>query len=84
MLMAENARTGFVWDTLMKNLEAQRGMLNAGLKVKTGDAVYTHAVTHLPEDQGDKPYELILVELKGKGGAAKADAAKPTAKTEKK
>jgi quercetin dioxygenase-like cupin family protein len=53
-------------------------------KVKTGDAVYTHAITHLPEDQGDKPFELILVELKGKGGAAKAAAAKPAAKTEKK
>jgi hypothetical protein len=32
LLMAENARTGFVWDTFMKNLEAQRGMLNAGFK----------------------------------------------------
>lgn len=32
MLMAENARTGFVWDTFMKNAEAQRGMTNAGFK----------------------------------------------------
>lgn len=32
MLMAENARTGFVWDTFMKNPEAQRGMTNAGFK----------------------------------------------------
>lgn len=32
MVMAENARTGFVWDTFMKNPEAQRGMLNAGFK----------------------------------------------------
>ena len=32
MLMAENARTGFVWETFMKNLEAQRGMQRAGLK----------------------------------------------------
>jgi hypothetical protein len=32
MLMAENARTGFVWDTFMKNPEAQRGMANAGFK----------------------------------------------------
>jgi hypothetical protein len=31
MLMAENARTGFVWETFMKNPEAQRGMKNAGL-----------------------------------------------------
>jgi hypothetical protein len=32
MLMAENARTGFVWDTFMKNPEAQRGMTSAGFK----------------------------------------------------
>ena len=32
MLMAENARTGFVWETFMKNPEAQRGMTNAGFK----------------------------------------------------
>jgi hypothetical protein len=30
MLMAENARTGFVWDTFMKNLEVRRGMELAG------------------------------------------------------
>ena len=32
MLMAENARTGFVWETFMKNAEAQRGMDAAGFK----------------------------------------------------
>ena len=32
MLMAENARTGFVWDTFMKNPEAMRGMERAGFK----------------------------------------------------
>jgi hypothetical protein len=32
MLMAENARTGFVWNTFMKNPEAQRGMKIAGFK----------------------------------------------------
>ncbi len=32
MLMAENARTGFVWETFMKNPEAQRGMQKAGFK----------------------------------------------------
>jgi hypothetical protein len=32
MLMAENARTGFVWKTFMKNPEAQRGMTRAGFK----------------------------------------------------
>jgi hypothetical protein len=30
MVMAENARTGFVWDTFMKNPEAQRAMERAG------------------------------------------------------
>jgi hypothetical protein len=32
MLMAENARSGFVWDTFMKNPEAQKGMDTAGFK----------------------------------------------------
>jgi hypothetical protein len=35
LLMAENARTGFVWDTFMKNPEAQRGMARAGFKKYT-------------------------------------------------
>ena len=30
MLMAENLRTGFVWNTFMKNPEAQRGFQRAG------------------------------------------------------
>jgi len=30
LLMAENLRTGFVWQTFMKNVEAQRGMERAG------------------------------------------------------
>lgn len=33
MLMAENARTGFVWNTFMENPEAQRGMRRAGFKL---------------------------------------------------
>jgi hypothetical protein len=32
MLMAENLRTGFVWDTFMKNPEAKRGMERAGFQ----------------------------------------------------
>ena len=32
MLMAENVRTGFVWDTFMKNPEARRGMKRAGFE----------------------------------------------------
>jgi hypothetical protein len=37
MLMAENARTGFVWETFMKNPEAQRGMAKAGFKPDSTD-----------------------------------------------
>lgn len=32
MVMAENARTGYVWEVFMKNPEAQRGMDRAGFK----------------------------------------------------
>jgi hypothetical protein len=32
LVMAENARTGFVWDTFMRNPEARRGMERAGFK----------------------------------------------------
>ena len=32
MLMAENLRTGFVWNTFMKNPEARRGFQRAGLE----------------------------------------------------
>ena len=32
MVMAENARSGWVWDTFMKNPEAQHGMERAGFK----------------------------------------------------
>jgi hypothetical protein len=35
MIMAENARTGFVWETFMKNPEAQRGMAAAGFQPYT-------------------------------------------------
>jgi hypothetical protein len=33
--MAENLRTGFVWDTFMKNPEATRGMQRAGFQPYT-------------------------------------------------
>ncbi len=35
MLMAENLRTGFVWETFMKNPEATRGMSRAGFRPYT-------------------------------------------------
>ena len=36
MMMAENLRTGFVWNTFMKNPEAQRGLDRAGFKPIAG------------------------------------------------
>ena len=39
---------------------------------KAGDARWTPAISHLPENAGDKPFELILVELKSKPVAKKA------------
>jgi len=36
------------------------------LTSKAGDSMYTPATTHLPENVGDKPFEVIVVELKGK------------------
>ena len=39
---------------------------------KAGDARWTPAITHLPENAGDQPFEVILVELKSKPAAKKA------------
>jgi quercetin dioxygenase-like cupin family protein len=39
------------------------------LSVKSGESRWTKAGKHAPENLGDKPFELILVELKGKGRA---------------
>jgi quercetin dioxygenase-like cupin family protein len=48
-------------------------------KVKAGDAMFTPATVHLPENTGEKPFDVILVEFKGK--AAKASAAKTATKS---
>ena len=39
---------------------------------KAGDARWTPAITHLPENVGDQPFEVILVELKDKPPVKKA------------
>ena len=33
---------------------------------KAGDTRWTPAITHMPENAGDQPFEVILVELKSK------------------
>jgi quercetin dioxygenase-like cupin family protein len=50
--------------------------------VKAGDAQYSPAGTHLPENTGDAAMEVMVIELKGKPSAAKP-MAKP-AKADKK
>lgn len=51
--------------------------------VKAGDAMFTPATVHLPENVGDKAFDVILVEFKGKAAKAPAKpAAKPAPKAE--
>jgi hypothetical protein len=47
LVMIENARTSFVWDTFMKNPEARRGMDRAGFK--------SSQPSPLQESEGDVP-----------------------------
>jgi hypothetical protein len=42
LLMAENVRTGFVWETFMKSEVAQRGMARAGFKKSEPAQTETH------------------------------------------
>ena len=46
------------------------------LTSKAGEARWNNAFTHLPENTGDKPFELIVVEVKAKAAPAKAPAKK--------
>ena len=39
--------------------------------IKSGTTMWTPAGKHLPENTGDKPFELIVVEMKAKTPAAK-------------
>ena len=40
-------------------------------RFKAGQTMWEAAGKHLPENTGDKPFELILVELKAQGASAK-------------
>jgi quercetin dioxygenase-like cupin family protein len=42
------------------------------LSRKAGDALWTPAITHQPENLGDQPFEVILVELKSRPAVKKA------------
>ena len=45
--------------------------------VKAGEAQWTAAQEHLPENLGDKPLDVMLVELKAKGATGKASSKSP-------
>ena len=51
--------------------------------VKAGDALFTPATVHLPENTGDKAFDVILVEFKGKAPAKPAAKAAPKAESKK-
>ena len=36
---------------------------------KAGDVIWNDAKTHLPENTGDKAFEVVVIELKGKSAA---------------
>jgi oxalate decarboxylase/phosphoglucose isomerase-like protein (cupin superfamily) len=40
------------------------------LTSKAGDTMFTPAATHLPENMGDSPFDVVVVELKGKSTKA--------------
>ncbi len=44
---------------------------------KAGQVMYNDAITHLPENTGDKPFEVIVVEMKGHGASGAAPKAAP-------
>ncbi len=52
MVMAENARTGFVWDTFMRNPEAQRAMERAGFHSYQPTAATQETGLSLPPESG--------------------------------
>jgi hypothetical protein len=58
MVMAENARTAFVWDTFMKNPEAQRGMQRAGFKLYDAPLPQEHLPTN-PADSLEQTSEPV-------------------------
>jgi len=54
----------------MYMLVVARGSRRGTAFSKCGNVGWTDAGEHLPENVGDKPFELILVELKPKKAAA--------------
>ena len=48
---------------------------------KAGEARWTPAITHMPENVGSQPFEVILVEMKGKAPAPPSKKANHAART---
>ena len=48
---------------------------------KAGEALWTPAITHMPENLSDQPFEVILVELKSKAPVRSSRKANHAART---
>jgi hypothetical protein len=59
MLMAENVRSGFVWQTFMKNPEAQRGMERAGFKPYSASPTTKQPNQGKPTSRGPEPVKKL-------------------------
>ena len=51
--------------------EVERNGRTEIVQTKAGQTMFNEPGTHLPENVGDAPFELILVELKGKAAKKK-------------
>src|SRR5262249_48890735 len=71
-----NSVAVFLTDNAKGVFHLPDGTSNPMPAAKAGDAMYAPAGLHNPENTGDKSFDVIVVELKGKAGAASA-AAKP-------
>ncbi|MGD0224167.1 MAG: glucoamylase family protein [Terriglobia bacterium] len=58
LLMAENVRTGFVWDTFMRSPEARRGMDRAGFKAYRAAGTQATGLAPFPNASGQQATPL--------------------------
>ena len=58
LLMAENVRTGFVWDTFMRSPEARRGMERAGFKAYKAAGTQATGLAPSPNTSGQQSTHL--------------------------
>jgi hypothetical protein len=57
MVMVENARSGFVWETFMRNAETKRGMLRAGFQPNPPPTPHVQGKTTGADDSENKAFK---------------------------